>query len=141
MSQLSCSSRSRRRRAFWLKHLYRWHWISSAACLAGMLLFAVTGITLNHAAHIESRPEVTSREARLPANLLAEIAPGPRPRKARLPAAVRDWLGQEMSVHAGDAEAEWSKDEVYVALCALIARRHRRRHRRASGAGPRRASS
>jgi hypothetical protein len=40
-----------RRRAFWLKHLYRWHWISSAACLIGMLLFTVTGLTLNHAAH------------------------------------------------------------------------------------------
>jgi hypothetical protein len=37
-------------RSFWLKHLHRWHWISAAACLVGMLLFAATGITLNHAA-------------------------------------------------------------------------------------------
>jgi len=105
-----------RRRAFWLKHLYRWHWISSAACLVGMLLFTLTGITLNHAAHIEARPRVTSRESRLPAPLLAELAAGPRPRKAALPAAVTDWIGRELSVSARGREAEWSKDEVYVAL-------------------------
>ena len=65
-----------RRRAFWLKHLYRWHWVSSAACLIGMLLFTVTGITLNHAAHIESRPRVTSRDGQLPAPLLASSRRG-----------------------------------------------------------------
>ena len=32
-----------RRRAYWLKTLHQWHWISSAICLLGMLLFAVTG--------------------------------------------------------------------------------------------------
>lgn len=34
--------------------LRQWHWVSSALCLAGMLLFAVTGITLNHATDIEA---------------------------------------------------------------------------------------
>jgi hypothetical protein len=33
-----------------------WHWINSAVCLIGMLLFAVTGLTLNHAAKIEAKP-------------------------------------------------------------------------------------
>ncbi|NIV36045.1 MAG: hypothetical protein GWN58_43325, partial [Anaerolineae bacterium] len=33
----------------WLGTLRQWHWISSALCLVGMLLFSVTGITLNHA--------------------------------------------------------------------------------------------
>jgi hypothetical protein len=105
-----------KRRAFWLKHLYRWHWISSAACLIGMLLFALTGITLNHAAHIESRPRVTSLEAQLPEALLRELTGGARPRKGLVPPAVRDWLSREMSVSVGDREAEWSKDEVYVSL-------------------------
>ena len=36
-------------RAFWLRQLHSWHWISAALSLAGMLLFAVTGLTLNHA--------------------------------------------------------------------------------------------
>ena len=44
-------------RGFWLRTLHQWHWISSAVCLIGMLLFAVTGLTLNHAAKIEAKPE------------------------------------------------------------------------------------
>nr|MBP6216900.1 PepSY-associated TM helix domain-containing protein [Luteimonas sp.] len=27
------------RRGFWLRTLHQWHWISSAVCLVGMLLF------------------------------------------------------------------------------------------------------
>ena len=38
------------------KTLLRWHWISSALCLIGMLGFAITGFTLNHAADIEAQP-------------------------------------------------------------------------------------
>lgn len=32
------------------------HWISSAICLAGVLFFTVTGITLNHASVFEANP-------------------------------------------------------------------------------------
>ncbi len=63
-------------RAFWLKHLHRWHWISAGLCLVGMLLFAVTGITLNHAGSIEAKPQVTSREAQLPEALLKSLPAG-----------------------------------------------------------------
>ena len=42
------------RRGFWLRTLHQWHWISSAICLLGMLLFTITGITLNHASRIEA---------------------------------------------------------------------------------------
>ena len=105
-----------RRRALWLKQLYRWHWVSSAACLIGMLLFTVTGLTLNHAAHIESRPRVTGRDGRLPSPLLAELTAGLRPRKGLVPAPVDDWIRRELSVSVGGRDAEWSKDEVYVAL-------------------------
>src|SRR5262245_42355681 len=81
-----------------------------------MLLFTLTGITLNHAAHIESRPRVTGRDGQLPAPLLAELAAGSRPRKGALPTEVADWIGRALSVSARGREAEWSKDEVYVAL-------------------------
>ena len=47
----------------WLGTLRQWHWLSSALCLAGMLLFAITGITLNHAAQIEAKPTITSHHA------------------------------------------------------------------------------
>ncbi|QRQ84606.1 PepSY-associated TM helix domain-containing protein [Cupriavidus oxalaticus] len=111
------------RRAFWLKHLHQWHWISSAICLIGMMLFAVTGFTLNHASQIEARPAVETRHATAPAALLATLrAQQPagegksRERKAPVPAALAAWLAQALDVDAGGREAEWSADEIYVAL-------------------------
>ena len=46
----------------WRNQLRQWHWISSAISLMGLLLFSVTGFTLNHAAQIEAEPKVTKRE-------------------------------------------------------------------------------
>ncbi|TJZ75684.1 PepSY-associated TM helix domain-containing protein [Chitiniphilus eburneus] len=106
----------RQNRAFWLKHLHRWHWISSAACLIGMLLFAITGITLNHAGQIEAHPTVTTRDARLPQGLLPLLARAPTSDKAPLPGVIRDWVGSQLDVDLAGREAEWSDDEVYVSL-------------------------
>jgi hypothetical protein len=103
-------------RAFWLKHLYRWHWISSAACLVGMLLFAVTGITLNNATHIESQPVVSTKTATVPATLLTHIQAEPASDKASLPHSVADWLGNALDIVLVDATGEWSEAEVYVSL-------------------------
>ncbi len=112
------------RRAHWLKTLHEWHWVSSALCLIGMLLFAVTGITLNHAAQIESRPVVTSRQARLDATLLARLtAPDHDPadksgtaRNAPLPAELRAWVGQSFDIDTKGRLAEWSADEIYLSM-------------------------
>src|SRR5690606_16849990 len=52
-------------RAALMRQFRQWHWISGAVCLVSMLLFAVTGITLNHSAAIEARPETTTQEATL----------------------------------------------------------------------------
>ena len=60
-------SAARQRRGYWLRTLHQWHWISAAVCLVGMLLFAVTGITLNHAARIEATPTVVHVNDTLPA--------------------------------------------------------------------------
>jgi uncharacterized protein len=46
---LARSARQQARRSFWLRQLTQWHWISAAISLIGMILFAATGITLNHA--------------------------------------------------------------------------------------------
>lgn len=40
----------------------QWHWISGAVCLVGMCLFALTGITLNHAADIPANRVVNAVE-------------------------------------------------------------------------------
>lgn len=110
---------SQRSRAFWLKHLHQWHWVSAAACLMGMLLFSVTGFTLNHASWIGAKPEVTTQTAALPEPLLAQLRQqwqAANDEKAALPAPVADWLGSELSVRVAERQTEWSDDEVYVSL-------------------------
>ncbi|WP_200945981.1 PepSY-associated TM helix domain-containing protein [Methylobacterium sp. Leaf466] len=108
--------RAKARRAFWLKQLYAWHWISSALCLVGMLLFALTGITLNHAGRFESKPVVDAREASLPPDLRALLATLPATGRAALPGAVSDWLAASLGVAAGAREAELTRDEVLLSL-------------------------
>ena len=106
---------ARQRRGFWLRTLHQWHWISSAACLVGMLLFSVTGITLNHAAKIEGSPSVENRQVELPEALLPELdahAEGNAP----LPAALAGWLRGELGAPVGGREAEWSESEIYLSM-------------------------
>ena len=106
-------------RAAWLKQLHQWHWISSAMCLIGMILFAVTGITLNHAADIESKPAIVSKTAQLPAELAAPLKPrsaNEADSKAAVPAPVREWLAKELGRTIDGREAEWNRDEIYLAM-------------------------
>lgn len=92
-----------------------WHWISSAICLIGMLLFAITGITLNHAADIKATPEIITKEAQLPAEILAAIAV-PDAEKAPLPETLRAWLADTQKIEVRNQLAEWSEDEIYLSL-------------------------
>lgn len=99
----------------WLGSVRQWHWISSALCLVGMLLFAITGITLNHAAQIQVKPVITTLEARVPENILATLSV-PEEEKAPLPESLLDWLNHEFSIVAINRLAEWSEDEIYLSL-------------------------
>jgi hypothetical protein len=110
------SPSKKKRRSYWLKQLHQWHWISSAICLIAMVLFAITGITLNHAADIEGRPQVSNREGRVPEPLLPGLAAGPRTGKQALPPALADSVRAQVSVDVADREAEWSENEIYVSL-------------------------
>ncbi|MFY0479230.1 PepSY-associated TM helix domain-containing protein [Achromobacter marplatensis] len=105
-----------RRRAYWLKTLHQWHWISSALCLLGMLLFAVTGLTLNNASHIESKAVVTSRQAQLPGPVLKQLSSPAGQKKAPLPVPVAQWLDESLDADTAGKTAEWSADEVYLSL-------------------------
>ncbi len=106
---------SQQQRGFWLRTLHQWHWISSAVCLVGMLLFSVTGITLNHAARIEAAPHIDNRTAQLPAAMLAQL--GDRVEgNAPLPAATARWLDEQLSVSIGRRPAEWSEEAVYLSM-------------------------
>ncbi|WIW88903.1 PepSY-associated TM helix domain-containing protein [Sphingobium sp. V4] len=103
-------------KAFWLKQLHTWHWVSSAISLIGLLLFAFTGITLNHAADVEGAPQTVEKNATLPADLLKQLASDDAPdAKKPLPAPVAAWVEKAIG-QSGAGVAEWSADEVYLAL-------------------------
>jgi len=107
--------KSRKVRQFWFKQLHTWHWISAAVSLIGMFLFAITGITLNHAESIGAEPKVTTRTAVLAQPLLGELKTPASP-DAPLPAAVADKLDELVGLDPAGRAAEWSDEEVYVAL-------------------------
>ncbi|WP_217991254.1 PepSY-associated TM helix domain-containing protein [Sphingomonas spermidinifaciens] len=100
-------------RSFWMRQFVAWHWISAAISLAAMLLFAVTGITLNHAATISAEPVVTQRTGQLPAPLVRRLTgSGAEPLAPVVADAVENAVGLDARGRAG----EWSDGEVYVAL-------------------------
>ncbi|MGC3982506.1 MAG: PepSY-associated TM helix domain-containing protein [Steroidobacteraceae bacterium] len=109
------------RRAYWLKTLHQWHWISSAIALVGMLLFSFTGITLNHVAQLDKPPVIVNQTAQLPAELQAhllslgeqyeqdEILPP-------LPKTLQDWTNKTLSVDISNSLPEWSARELYLSM-------------------------
>lgn len=117
MDQAAVRARAKRKaqlRAALLRQTLRWHWISAAICLTGMLLFAATGFTLNHAETLEGSSRVSEQKGTLPAPVLSELRaaqPGP------LPDSVRGWAVEALtlSIPAGLA-VEWSPGEAYLAL-------------------------
>ncbi|MGM9489120.1 PepSY-associated TM helix domain-containing protein [Ideonella sp. YS5] len=116
------AARRSQSRARWLKAILPWHWISSALTLAGLLAFALTGITLNHAGAIEARPVVRSGELQLTVaqrSVLDRAAPRAEgtTTRAPLPASLADGWRAELALSWPDgAIAEWSAEEIYLAL-------------------------
>lgn len=102
------------RKSFWLKQLHMWHWMSSALSLVGLLLFAVTGFTLNHAADIEGAATVSDHKAFMPSALRATLATDPAGGTGPLPPSVAQWVEKNFAVQA-QGRAEWSEDEIYLA--------------------------
>jgi uncharacterized protein len=107
------------KRSGWLRTLHQWHWISSALCLLGMLLFSITGITLNHASQIEAKPQVRQHKAVVPQKLQSELqvyAETHDGKDAPLPASLQTWIENTLPVKLGTRDAEWSIEEMYLAL-------------------------
>lgn len=101
---------------FWSKQLHAWHWISAAVSLAGMLVFSVTGLTLNHAATISAEPEVRTVTAALSPAAKAALAQGAEAGLAPLPAPVAEELAAKVGITPAARAAEWSAGEVYIAV-------------------------
>ncbi|NML32188.1 PepSY-associated TM helix domain-containing protein [Paraburkholderia antibiotica] len=116
MAETDTFDAGQRRRAFWLRQLRQWHWISSALCLIGMLLFALTGFTLNHAAQIEAHPHVERRSASAPASLRDTLGHTQHRDKGPVPAELSAWLASTLQLDTAGRIAEWSANDIYIAL-------------------------
>ena len=106
--------RKRRLSPFWAKQLHLWHWMSSAICLVGMLLFAITGITLNHAADVSAQPQTTTSHATLPNTEQRALAGAAG--EGAVPAAVAIWVQGALGARIAGRPTEWDAAEVYIAL-------------------------
>jgi hypothetical protein len=109
------------RRAYWLKTLHEWHWISSAICLLGLLLYAITGITLNHSEQIDTPPKIENFTSTVPATLLTQLAALGAAAEAQqytpaMPSQLRTWANQTFHVDVSSANAEWSAREIYLSM-------------------------
>jgi hypothetical protein len=115
-SSLAATPKRRLTRGWWLRQLHTWHWISAAVSLAGMLMFAITGVTLNHAASIPGKPQVEDKTATLAPSLLHLLKATPAQSDAPIPTAVAAAVAQAVGLDPAGRAAEWSDTEVYVAM-------------------------
>ncbi|WP_145175703.1 PepSY-associated TM helix domain-containing protein [Rubripirellula lacrimiformis] len=109
-------ARRRSRRSTWLRWLIHSHWMSSAISLVGMILFAFTGITLNHASQIETEPEITFAEAVLPDSIQQSLRRLTLSGNADLPTELTNWLSDEFEEPIDGRDADWTEDEIYVSM-------------------------
>ena len=92
-----------------------WHWMSSAVCLVGLLLFALTGITLNHASEIEAKPHTQAHEAVVPEALLSALKASAA--NNTLPHSFVSWYqSQTDATLPALKQLQWSDYELYVAM-------------------------
>lgn len=99
-----------------LMTIRKWHWVSSAICFVCMLLFSVTGITLNHAADIEASPKTVHLEGVVPEQLLKEIVLSKEQKTVEVPAAILQWFKENHRLKFSRAQAEVNDTELYLAL-------------------------
>lgn len=98
----------------WLKLCLQWHWISSALAVFGMLLFAITGVTLNHAGQIVSNPDVVVVEAGLPETLIQELVRLEDKNRRTIPGSLAVWLEAEHGLSLTQGTLEWTEYELYI---------------------------
>lgn len=82
-----------------------------------MLLFATTGITLNHAGDISAEPKTTKQTIKVEGTALAAIQHAvPEGAKQPLPASVQHIAKKRLGIDVAGKDGEWSEYEVFVAL-------------------------
>jgi uncharacterized protein len=99
-----------------LMTIRKWHWMSSALCFICMLLFSVTGITLNHAGSIEASPTTTHLEGVVPESVLSELVIVKEQKNMEIPASVLRWFNDTHKLKFSRTNAEINDAELYLAL-------------------------
>lgn len=94
----------------------KWHWMSSALCFVCMLLFSITGITLNHAADIEASPTTVRLEGVVPEELLSVIALQDAQKNIAVPDAVLRWFEKNHQIRFANDQAEVNDGELYMVM-------------------------
>ena len=87
-------------------------------CLIGLVLFSITGFTLNHASSIGAKSQVSSSTATLPPALLTNLqrsASSSRNDRSP-PSEVSEWVRGKFDSSIAGAPSEWSEDDVYISL-------------------------
>ncbi len=100
--------------------MHEWHWISSAVALLGLLFFAVTGITLNHADSFESSNQQYSTVTHdMPPELVATLAQAIREYgegEGEPVPPLRDWIDATFGVDTAGKLGNWKTDQIDFSL-------------------------
>jgi uncharacterized protein len=99
-----------------LMTIRKWHWMSSALCFICMLLFSVTGITLNHAGSIEASPTTTHLEGVVPESVMTELVLAKEQKNMELPEPLLRWFSDTHKLKFSRTNAEINDTELYLAL-------------------------
>lgn len=108
----SPDARAPRWKAWLWRQMRVWHWASSAVSLAGMLLFAFTGYTLNHAGELAAKPRVTVADLTAPPWVVEALASGGAPQRARAAA----WFRSTLDFDFARAQQERQGAEILASL-------------------------
>ncbi|WOI52342.1 PepSY-associated TM helix domain-containing protein [Parvularcula sp. LCG005] len=110
-------SRKKPKSGFWKRQARTWHWVSGAICLIGIILFAVTGITLNHAHQIKTEPSEVEKTMTLSSVVVAAMEDLPTEGTSNeLARPVARALERELSVNLKGREVEWTDVDAYISL-------------------------
>ena len=99
----------------WKKKLHTWHWISSAISLICMIIFSITGITLNHSNYFESKAQETRLTKVLPKNILDSLNNIQVTDRLHIPIELNNWIENniEEKIDIQKYNYDWNDYEIY----------------------------
>jgi hypothetical protein len=99
----------------WVRQLHTWHWMSSAICLVGLMLFALTGITLNNAQLFErEEPHVQRRTDTVPVAIMQRITQVAQLAPPKLPREADAWLRSAYGIASASQRLDWADGELNI---------------------------